>query len=135
MIDICLALWYPVGMTRSLSHGLTVSGGNLVVVSGVDAVSQRVVEHLRFFLGEWYLDTAAGTPYRDGDDPILVHPQGVALAANRLASIAATVAEEVTGEPASVVPRNAKVNRLTRRMEVTLDGDTTLGSFTVELVP
>ena len=47
-----------------------------MVLSGIDAVRQRVIERLRYHVGEWYLDLADGVPYRDGDDPILSHVRG-----------------------------------------------------------
>lgn len=38
--------------------------GNLAVVDGLEEVRQAVVERLQTALGEWFLDTRLGVPYR-----------------------------------------------------------------------
>ena len=38
--------------------------GNLAIATGTEDVRQRVVERLRFSLGEWYLSVHDGVPYR-----------------------------------------------------------------------
>jgi hypothetical protein len=40
-----------------------ISGGDLQIVSGADAIVQAVKIRLQFFRGEWYLDEDAGLPY------------------------------------------------------------------------
>lgn len=42
---------------------ITVSGGDLQLVSGAEAIVQAVRIRLQFFRGEWFLDTEAGVPY------------------------------------------------------------------------
>lgn len=42
---------------------LDVSGGTLHAVYGREAVAQEVRIGVRFFLGEWFLDTRIGIPY------------------------------------------------------------------------
>ncbi len=42
---------------------LRVVGGRLVVLSGEEAVAQRIAVRLRTFEGEWIFDTSLGTPY------------------------------------------------------------------------
>lgn len=37
--------------------------GNLKMVSGREAISQRVRQHIEFYQGEWFLDTEAGLPW------------------------------------------------------------------------
>lgn len=37
--------------------------GNLVLVRDARAISQRVENRFRFFLGEWFLDLREGVPY------------------------------------------------------------------------
>ena len=42
---------------------LDYSEGRLTVVTGVDAIRQRWLIHIRTFLGEWFLDQSIGVPY------------------------------------------------------------------------
>ena len=40
------------------------SVGGLEVVDGLESVRQRIIFALRFWLGEWYLNSGDGAPYR-----------------------------------------------------------------------
>lgn len=42
---------------------LVVENGDLVIVDGIEAIAQDVTARLRFFLGEWFLDTRVGIPF------------------------------------------------------------------------
>ena len=42
---------------------LDITGGNLSLTSGIDAVRQRLELSLKFFRGEWFLDRRVGIPY------------------------------------------------------------------------
>jgi hypothetical protein len=42
---------------------LLIEDYDISFVSGVDQIVQNLAFRLRFFLGEWYLDTEAGIPY------------------------------------------------------------------------
>ncbi len=42
---------------------LVVEDNKLVLIDGVDEVSQRMSTNFRFFLGEWFLNTELGVPY------------------------------------------------------------------------
>ena len=51
-------------MDLGLTAGeLSLVNGDLVLLDGIDAIAQDVTTRLQFFLGEWFLDTAAGIPY------------------------------------------------------------------------
>lgn len=52
--------------------------GNLDLARGLESVRQRVIERVRFFAGEWFLDAAAGVPYYQR---ILTRPADTVLAA------------------------------------------------------
>ena len=40
-----------------------VVGGDLNLIEGPDEISQIASQRLRFFFGEWFLDTSRGIPY------------------------------------------------------------------------
>lgn len=62
-VDQTLALRTPKDLA------LDPATGNLAIpiafVTGAAAILQRVTIRLRFFLGEWFLDTRLGTPWRE----------------------------------------------------------------------
>ncbi len=44
-------------------HDLAIENFDLVLISGVDQIIQKIDIRLRFYLGEWFLDTSVGLPY------------------------------------------------------------------------
>jgi len=42
---------------------LDISGGDLSLAEGIEAIGQHVNQRLRLFLGEWFLDINAGVPF------------------------------------------------------------------------
>lgn len=44
-------------------NDLQVVAGDLVIIDRADAIRQRLLQNLRLFLGEWFLDTSKGVPY------------------------------------------------------------------------
>jgi hypothetical protein len=64
---------------RNSAHynDIVIENGDLALVSGEDAVEQRVRQFLNTFLGEWFLDTRVGVPWFQqimvkNADPIIV---------------------------------------------------------------
>ena len=54
---------FPVGSTDG--HDLQLdAAGNLLIVSALEDLRQRIVERLLFWVGEWYLDVIDGVDYR-----------------------------------------------------------------------
>lgn len=48
----------------SLTFGdLVLNNGDLVINSGVEAVRQNIIQKLKTYLGEWFLDNRIGVPY------------------------------------------------------------------------
>lgn len=100
------------------------STGDLEIVDGLENVRQRVIERLRFWVGQWFLRVEDGVPYR----PEIFHrPTSVGLAAAVVTSQIRDV-EEVTGV-ANVV---AQIDPLSRRMTysatiMTVYGDMQIG--------
>jgi hypothetical protein len=47
----------------TVTNDLSVVSGDLVIVDKDAAIRQRLLETLRLFLGEWFLDTSKGLPY------------------------------------------------------------------------
>lgn len=42
---------------------IALDGDDLVLVAGVELVTQRIIVGLRLFLGEWFLEEEGGMPY------------------------------------------------------------------------
>jgi hypothetical protein len=59
----------------NVDNDLDLSTDNLVYVEGLDAIAQDCKTRLKFFLGEWFLDTRLGVPWYQriiGEKPRLV---------------------------------------------------------------
>ena len=49
---------------RTLNFPLSIDGhGDLVTVTGLEALRQKINQRLSLFKGSWFLDTTAGVPY------------------------------------------------------------------------
>ena len=56
---------------------LDVTGGALHIAEDLTAIRQAISIHLRFFRGEWFLDTTAGLPYFQ--EVLIKNPQILAV--------------------------------------------------------
>ena len=54
MIDIAL---------DPTTHDLQIQNFDLVLINDIDQIAQNLNIRLRFFVGEWFLDTLVGIPY------------------------------------------------------------------------
>lgn len=93
--------------------------GGFAVVDGLEAVRQRVLQHLRFTLGEWFLRPDEGVPYFEG---LFSDSAGIELASQLIVSEVLGI-EEVT----SVEVLRAVVDPATRRLQLELRVGTTGG--------
>jgi hypothetical protein len=59
------------------SHDIYITSGQLARVTGADFVAQKITTQLRMYLGEWWLNQLAGTPWFQR---ILVNPADIASA-------------------------------------------------------
>lgn len=53
--------------------------GNIATVTGLERLRQKLLQRLRFFKGEWFLDVGRGVPYRQD---ILAAPANAGFAAS-----------------------------------------------------
>lgn len=56
---------------------IAIENGDFVLISGVDATVQFLIQSLRLFLSEWFLDETKGFPYFD--EVFVKNPNPVAL--------------------------------------------------------
>lgn len=62
------------------THDLDLTGDQLSLVSGVDAIRQHLAIRLQLFRGEWFLDTRVGIPYYQSiliKNPDLIAVRGI----------------------------------------------------------
>lgn len=99
--------------------------GDLAVVTGLEDVRQRVIERLRFWRGDWYLDRTDGVPYIQ---EVFTRPMSAGLAASIVSGVIRSVAG-VTG----VRDVEATVDPVTRTLAYSARVDTVHGSTAVSL--
>lgn len=46
------------------TNDLLLSNGDLSIVDGSNSIAQNLKQVLQFYLGEWFLDTTKGVPYK-----------------------------------------------------------------------
>lgn len=102
------------------------SHGNLAIVSHLEDIRQRVVEHLRWELGEWFVKAQEGVPYH-------TRVFGVSTSVGLAASV---ITEEILKERGvvSVVDVEAFINFETRRMTYRAHVVTDQGDFNLDEV-
>ena len=103
----------------TLDNGLQVYDLDNSVVDRLESVSQRVEQHLRFFVGSWFMDTRRGTPhFRD----ILGHQSSISLASTALSNAILEVDD-------TTAVRNMQIREIrdTRRLSYSAEVDTIYG--------
>mgnify|MGYP003403386539 CR=1 FL=1 len=108
------------------SHDLDTSGYTLHLSDGLAATAQRIKIRLKFFLGEWFLDTAQGVPYYE--DILVKNPD--------LNIVKADLQKQIltTPEVKELLSFDLALNNQTRTLNVTFSALTTSGLVEDELV-
>jgi len=70
------------------TNDLLITNGDLSLISGQDAIAQDLQQRLQVWLGEWFLDTAFGVPYRQ--QILIKNPNMDIVQADLIATITAT---------------------------------------------
>lgn len=108
---------------------LDLTGGDLNIVDGVDAIAQHVRIRLRTFLGEWFLDQRIGVPYYQ---QILVKNPATNTVRRILQEVVATTPGIVSVDDFST-DYDGPTRVLSVRFTATADGGAQL-QFTDELI-
>ena len=112
------------GQGPSEGQDLRLTGrGDLLVVTDLEDVRQRVIEALRFEQGEWYLAVSKGVPYRS---EVFTRPVSAGLAKAVIADRVRRV-EGVT----RILELSASINADTRRFTCFVRAETPFGAVEV----
>lgn len=109
----------------SLSDGdLAIENNRWVLLTGTDAVRQRIRTRLRTFLGEWFLNLGLGVPYF----------QEILRKGPSLAAIESTIQDTIEGTPgvARVTDIFLTVDSTARQLTVTYTAQLTGGDTITE---
>lgn len=113
---------YDLAMNMSDGDLLIDDTGNLLVIDNAERVAQQIHISLRFWLGEWFLDTSQGVPYFEY---ILVKNPNLAHVTQVLSE--AITAVEGVRQVQSITPT---FDRLNRRFAVEYEAVTEYGLVT-----
>jgi hypothetical protein len=110
-------------ISRALNaaNDLLLEGSRIATVTEGAQVAQAVRTRLRFYLGEWFLDTAAGVPWFQ---EILTKPANLSNAENRIKS-------EILGTEGvkELVKFSLTFDKRTRKLTVTFSATTIYGEI------
>ncbi|KKM27022.1 hypothetical protein LCGC14_1578880 [marine sediment metagenome] len=111
-------------------NDIAIVNGDLRIVTGPDAIAQSLRIRLRFFLGEWFLDTRIGIPYYQAillKNPNLVATRGIFGQVIRTSPGVISVGD-------LTLDLNAAKRRLVLTFSALLDGSDTPVDFSEELI-
>lgn len=54
---------YDIAVDVNISDIVLTDDGDIMLIDNAERVAQQIVISLRFWLGEWFLDTSLGVPY------------------------------------------------------------------------
>lgn len=108
------------------SNDLVIKNNDLILIDNAERVAQQVLITLRFWLGEWFLDTRQGVPYLEY---VLVKNPNM----NHIRQILVEKIQSVEGVN-SIVSLDFDFRRITRELYVNFEIDTDYGLVTERAV-
>lgn len=108
------------------SNDLVIKNNDLILIDNAERVAQQVLITLRFWLGEWFLDTREGVPYLEY---ILVKNPNM----SHIKQILTEKINSVDGVN-SIVSLDFDFRRITRELYVDFEVDTDYGLITERAV-
>lgn len=108
------------------SNDLVIKNNDLILIDNAERVAQQVLITLRFWLGEWFLDTREGVPYLEY---VLVKNPNM----NHIRQILAEKIQSVEGVN-NIVSLDFDFRRITRELYVNFEIDTDYGLVTERAV-
>lgn len=108
------------------SNDLVIKNNDLILIDNTERVAQQVLITLRFWLGEWFLDTRQGVPYLEY---VLVKNPNM----NHIRQILAEKIQNVEGVN-NIVSLDFDFRRITRELYVDFEIDTDYGLVTERAV-
>lgn len=108
------------------SNDLVIKNNDLILIDNAERVAQQVLITLRFWLGEWFLDTRQGVPYLEY---VLVKNPNM----NHIRQILAEKIQSVEGVN-NIVSLDFDFRRITRELYVNFEIDTDYGLVTERAV-
>lgn len=108
------------------SNDLVIKNNDLILIDNAERVAQQVLITLRFWLGEWFLDTRQGVPYLEY---VLVKNPNM----NHIRQILAEKIQSAEGVN-NIVSLDFDFRRITRELYVNFEIDTDYGLVTERAV-
>lgn len=108
------------------SNDLVIKNNDLILIDNAERVAQQVLITLRFWLGEWFLDTRQGVPYLEY---VLVKNPNM----NHIRQILAEKIQSVEGVN-NIVSLDFDFRRITRELYVNFEIGTDYGLVTERAV-
>lgn len=108
------------------SNDLVIKNNDLILIDNAERVAQQVLITLRFWLGEWFLDTRQGVPYLEY---VLVKNPNM----NHIRQILVEKIQSVEGVN-NIVSLDFDFRRITRELYVNFEIDTDYGLVTERAV-
>lgn len=108
------------------NNDLIIENNNLVLIDGIDLVRQLLLERLRTFRGEWFLDVTVGVPYFQD-----IMKKGV-----NINSVSSILKDEIVGTPGVISLKSFELDfdNLIRELKVVFSAQATQGEILINEV-